>query len=232
MWCEAWVKRLYSLMEAFLATAALLLVTAVAGGGELRINVQSFPPGQALKPGVAVLLSVEGLEPGQTIWHRVAVEGDVVLKLDRYHLFAGTVSGPRTFIVQVAAPGADPFAIVTFNYGTGSDPPDPPVPPLPPADDLAVYTTDLVRGLAIIDEGGEVATLFLSAATRIDTGELRGSAAIVEAVSKPLAAKNSTKWQAFSTMLFQHLLNERRLISQVDWAAAYKSVAAGLRGEK
>jgi len=73
------------------------------------------------------------LEPGQTpLWHRVDVAGDVVLKLENYHLFAGTAVGPRTFIVQVASPGADPFAIATFDYGNGVNPdPDPPLPPEP-----------------------------------------------------------------------------------------------------
>jgi len=113
-----------------LVLAASLLVAAVLPAAELKINVSSFPPGLELKPGVAVLLSVDGLEPGQVAtWHRVAVEGDVVLKLDAYHLFAGTAPGPRTFIVQVASPGADPFAIATFNYGDTDE--NPPIPPLP-----------------------------------------------------------------------------------------------------
>ena len=112
----------------FFALAASLLVMT-AFGGELKINVQSFPPGQDLRPGVAVLLSVDGLEEGQVAtWHRVAVEGDVVLKLDRYHLFAGTAPGPRTFVVQVAAPGADPFSIASFAYGTEEDPVPNPTP--------------------------------------------------------------------------------------------------------
>ena len=125
------------MLKQLLAAAVIVLwsyLTPVAAGGELSIQVQSFPPGQPLKPGTAVLLSVEGLEPGQTAtWHRVAVEGDVVLQLDGYHLFAGTASGPRTFIVQVASPGADPFTIATFDYGEGDgdDEVNPPVPPLP-----------------------------------------------------------------------------------------------------
>ena len=125
------------MLKQLLAAAVIVLWSCqapVAAGGELSIKVQSFPPGQPLKPGTAVLLSVEGLEPGQTAtWHRVAVEGDVVLQLDGYHLFAGTASGPRTFIVQVASPGADPFTIATFDYGEGDgdDEVNPPVPPLP-----------------------------------------------------------------------------------------------------
>ncbi len=124
------------MLKQLLAAAVIVLwsyLTPVAAGGELSIKVSSFPPGQPLKPGTAVLLSVEGLEPGQVAtWHRVAVEGDVVLQLDGYHLFAGTASGPRTFIVQVASPGADPFTIATFDYGEGDgdDEVNPPVPPL------------------------------------------------------------------------------------------------------
>lgn len=140
---------------AFLYGAAILglaLVCISLGfAGELKINVTSFPPGQPLKPGTAVLLSVEGLEPGQTAtWHRVDVEGDIVLKLDGYHLFAGTAAGPRTFIVQVASPGADPFTIATFNYGEADEeeddddvnPPIPPVPPVPPGEKLVVIVQE------------------------------------------------------------------------------------------
>ncbi len=123
------------MLKQLLAAAVIVLWSCqapVAAGGELSIKVSSFPPGQPLKPGTAVLLSVERLEPGQVAtWHRVAVEGDVVLQLDGYHLFAGTASGPRTFIVQVASPGADPFTIATFDYGSEDPRPNPPVPPLP-----------------------------------------------------------------------------------------------------
>jgi len=117
----------------------LLFMPAALSAGELKINVQSFPPGLELRPGVAVLLSVEGLEPGQTAtWHRVAVEGDVILKLDAYHLFAGVTPGPRTFIVQVSSPGTDPFALTTFEYGEGDDDVNPPDPPLPPGEKMVV----------------------------------------------------------------------------------------------
>ena len=133
------------LTEYFALAASLMVMTAF--GSELKIKVQSFPPGQDLKPGVAVLLSVDGLEEGQVAtWHRVAVEGDVVLTLDRYHLFAGTASGPRTFIVQVAAPGADPFAITSFAYGTKEDPaPNPTPTPVPPGEKLVVIVAESLK---------------------------------------------------------------------------------------
>ena len=116
-----------------LAAVALSMVASICSADELKINVSSFPPGKPLQPGTAVLLSVDGLEPGQSAtWHRVAVEGDIILKLDAHHLFAGVKPGPRTFIVQVASPGADPFAITTFDYGVSGDPtPDPTPPPIP-----------------------------------------------------------------------------------------------------
>jgi hypothetical protein len=127
------------MIETVIAVAAgMLLLVCTAAGGELKINVQSFPPGQPLRPGVAVLLSVDGLEAGQVpVWHRVEVEGDIVLRLQDYHLFAGTMAGPRTFIVQVPSPGADPFAITTFQYGEiddGDEDENPPVPPVPPGE--------------------------------------------------------------------------------------------------
>lgn len=121
----------------------LLLLPGALNAGELKINVQSFPPGLALKPGVAVLLSAEGLEPGQTAtWHRVAVEGDVILKLDSYHLFAGITPGPRTFIVQVSSPGTDPFTLTTFEYGGEGDDANPTPPPLPPGEKRVVIVRE------------------------------------------------------------------------------------------
>ncbi len=115
-----------------LLTIAVTLFAASVFGGELKIEVTSFPPGQELRPGVAVLLSVSGLPPDAlVIWHPPEAEGDVFLKVGEQVLFAGTAPGPRTFIVQVPGPGTDPFAIITFSYGGQRDDADPPVPPLP-----------------------------------------------------------------------------------------------------
>ncbi len=114
-----------------LLTVAVTLFAATALGGELKIQVSSFPPGQELRPGVAVLLSVSGLPPdAMVIWHPPEIEGDVFLKVGEQYLFAGTLAGPRTIVVQVPGPGADPFAALTFDYGLVDDA-DPPVPPLP-----------------------------------------------------------------------------------------------------
>ncbi len=116
-----------------LAALAAVLSPIAALGGELSIRATSFPPGQELRPGVAVLLSVSGLEPDSSpLWHPPGIEGDLFIQLGDQYLFAGTAAGPRTFVVQVPAPGADPFAMITFNYGEGDDRPDPPDPPVPP----------------------------------------------------------------------------------------------------
>jgi len=122
------MKTVGGLILLWLAIGIILFcVVAAVCGGELTITAQSFPPGQELKPGVAVLICVEGLKTGQqAIWHYDKQEGDVVLPIGEYHLFAGTAAGPRTFVVQVPSDGADPFAMETFQYGVKDDPePDP-----------------------------------------------------------------------------------------------------------
>lgn len=130
------------------ALAAALLVS-VCAADELTIQVSSFPPGLDLKPGTAVLLSVTGTD-AELIWHRVEVEGDVVLPLGRQYLFAGTASGTRTFVVQVPGDGQDQFAIASFDYGTKEEPvpPDPPIPPVPPGEKLVVLVNETLNSSA------------------------------------------------------------------------------------
>ncbi len=107
-----------------------VVLAANAAGGELKIQVTSFPPGQELRPGVAVLLSVSGSSPDAVvIWHPPEIEGDVFLKVGKQYLFAGTAAGPRTIVVQIPAKGEDPFAVVTFHYGDQDADPPPPPPP-------------------------------------------------------------------------------------------------------
>lgn len=184
------------MLRKLLAAAVVVLwlyQAPAAVGGELLIQVQSFPPGQPLKPGMAVILSMEGLEPGLIpVWHRVEMPGNVV-----YWVLSITRDGPPI-----------------------DDPPE------PPPDDLSVFTADLLAGLSL--NGSEVAGMFSGAIPKIKSGKLRGSRAIVQAVSKPIADLKSVKWQSFSTLLFQHLLNERKLVTQAQWAEAYQSIVVGL----
>jgi hypothetical protein len=128
-----------------IATAAALIAAVACGSQPLEIRVQSFPPGLPLKPGTAVLLSVEGVPDGAApVWHRVTTEGDVVLQIGNQFLFAGTEAGSRTFVVQVPTPGADPFAIASFNYGAGNDE-NPPLPPVPPGEMIPVIVMETYR---------------------------------------------------------------------------------------
>ncbi len=110
-----------------------------ATGAEVAITATSFPPGQELGPGVAVVLQVSGLDAKAVpIWHDGDVAGDMMLEFGTtMRLFAGTTAGPRTFIVQVPVNGADPFVVLTFDYGGPSPNPTPP-PPVPTPDNLAI----------------------------------------------------------------------------------------------
>jgi len=140
----------WSVLIALLCAVIIAAVSCVAlscPGAELTVRVQSFPPGQPLKPGTTVTIWVEGLEPGQVVvWHRSAVEGDFLLegkfvingKARPAYQLVGSKPGPRTFTAQVpsTSPAQDPFASTTFSYGTGDvvvvNPPEPPTPPVPP----------------------------------------------------------------------------------------------------
>ncbi len=160
--------------------------------GELKVTLQTFPPNTPLKPGMAVLLSVEGLGPGQTAtWHRVQTEG-----------------GAAIWVLSITTDGE--------------------APP-PPMDEIAMLAAKLADGL---DGKPAVAKMFADAIPRIESEELRGSGAIVQAVSEPIAALDVAGWQKFSRLLYENLLNERKLVSQEQWAAAYESVVVGLGGVK
>ena len=78
---------------------------------------------------MAVVLQLSGLKPKDVpIWHDGDVEGDIILDMNgTIRLFAGTRPGPRTFTVQVPAPGIDPFTVYTLQYGSVQ--PNPPEPP-------------------------------------------------------------------------------------------------------
>ena len=118
-------------MKKLLLTILLILYCAPSALAQLTIDATSFPPGQELKPGVAVLLTVKGLEDGQKVlWHTNNIEGDVVLDMGsaKHRLFAGTVPGSRTFVLQVPSDGADPFTVCQFDYGNKTDPDPIPTP--------------------------------------------------------------------------------------------------------
>lgn len=98
--------------------------------------------------------------------------------------------------------------------------------------ELSAFTADLVDELGIIIGTARVADFFLEAIPKIDDGSLRGSKAIVEAVTKRIADMESVKWRAFSSLLYSHLLNDLKLVTQTQWSDAYKQVALGLGGAK
>ena len=160
--------------------------------GELKVTLQTFPPNTPLKPGMAVLLSVEGLGPGQTAtWHRVQTEG-----------------GAAIWVLSITTDGE--------------------APP-PPMDEIALLAAKLADGL---DGKPAVAKMFADAIPRIESEELSGSKAIVDAVSKPIAELDSADWQKFSRLLYGHLMGLKKAgLSQEEWAAAYKSVVAGLQSK-
>ena len=136
--------------------------------------------------------------------------------------------GRYAVIADVNVP-PDQFELIIHEFVVGKVGPDPDPPPPPPSD-LSEFTVGLVKSLDIKTKRPAVAKLFQDAIPKINSGKLRGSKAIVEAVSKPIAAMGSTKWQAFSSLLFQHLLNDLKLVRQAQWSDAYRQIVSGIGG--
>jgi len=134
--------------------------------------------------------------------------------------------GRYAVIADVNVP-PDQFELIIHEFVVGEVSPD---PPLPPTSDLSAFTAGLIERLEIKTKRPVVAKLFQDTIPKIDSSKLRGSKAIVEAVSKPIAAMGSTKWQAFSSLLFQHLLNDLKLVTQAQWSDAYRQVVSGIGG--
>lgn len=147
-------------------------------------------------------------------------------------VFWSRTPGTYAIIADVNMPPVD-FHLLTlqFTVGQPEPPPPPPLPPPPPPSDLSAFVENLVDELGIDSDTSQVAGFFQAAVPKIDDGSLRGSRAIVEAVSKPLAGMG-TKWKAFSSLLFTHLLHDVRLVTQSQWSDGYKEVALGLGGVK
>ncbi len=98
--------------------------------------------------------------------------------------------------------------------------------------DLSAFVTNLVDELSIDSGTAEVASFFQDAIPQVDSDKLRGSKAIVEAVTKRIARMGSVKWKAWQSLLYSHLLNDLKLVTQAQWSSAYKQVALGLGGAK
>ncbi len=125
------LSKLSKLRHIVLSLFVGVLLTSLTSNAmaQLTIDATSVPPGQKLKPGVAVLLTVSGLEQGQKVsWHHnKSISGDIVLTLGApqygqdFRLFYGDTPGPRTFVVQVPSDGEDPFTVCEFHYGNKGD---------------------------------------------------------------------------------------------------------------
>jgi hypothetical protein len=200
----------------------LVAIAAVScEAGELKITVRN----------VTLLLAAES--DGAIAWHveppdaRQHCEQTKDSLLFRAWEWPGH---PEVVVLLIASDGRD---IVTTRYVFPADSGDPPTRPLP--DDLSVYVAELAEGL---DDKQAVAKLFSNAIPRIwvskdDPRELRGSGAIVLAVSTPISQLDSGPWQEFSRLLFQHLLHKLKIGGEGPlWAEAYRSVVQGLRENK
>jgi hypothetical protein len=223
---------MYRLLFAAVAWLSLSGTGAVAG---LEI---SQPPDE-VAPGDDVELIVSGINyqqlPQATLRYfprnQVRVRGTLSWGLEPRIDFRARLPGEYLVFVSATIDGKNEYSEVIIVVG--DKPPDPPPPPPPPPpSDLSAFVADLIEELDIETGTSEVAGFFQDAVPKVDSDELRGSKAIVEAVTKRIAAMNSTKWKAFSSLLYGHLLNELQLVSQSQWSDAYKEVVLGLGGVK
>lgn len=73
----------------------------------------------------------------------------------------------------------------------------------------------------------EIGATFRALATRIDAGDLRGSAAIQSATKAALFGPEATlnaEWGPWFNTVFPYMLNTLRLVTQQQWAAHYRMV--------
>lgn len=206
------------LMSAIIA--AMMFATSICLG-------QSGDPVAKITVGKAILLRSSGSK-GVSHWHVEPLQADQYIeKFDGMLLFrAWEWPGHPEIVCLLFA--SDGKTIVTDRYVIPADGDDPFVPP--PADDLSIYVNDLADVLSI-DGRQQVADMFAAAVPKINSDKLRGSQAIVGAVGKPIAALESVKWKSFSKLLFEHLLNDLKLVTQSQWATAYESIVVGLESK-
>ena len=110
--------------------------------GELKVVVQSFPPGKKLGPGTVALIEVQNLGQDEAVWHYNKMEGDILLDFgtSKYRMFCSTTPGVRMFVVQVPRDGLDRLGICQFDYDNGAPTPTPTPDPKPePSDDLWIF---------------------------------------------------------------------------------------------
>lgn len=121
---------------------------------------------------------------------------------------------------------------VTWSVAVGSDPGD------DPDDDPDDETDSLVR--FVMDETlkvetnpierAEIAEIFKQLTKQIEAGKLRGSDAVMKATKASIFADDTLRsnWQSWYAVVASHLLDELRLVTQSQWAVAYKKIVQGV----
>ena len=79
-------------------------------------------------------------------------------------------------------------------------------------------------------ERAEIAEIFKQLTKQIEAGKLRGSAAVIKATKTSVFADDTLRpnWQSWYAVVAIHLLDELRLVTQSQWAVAYKKITQGV----
>lgn len=79
-------------------------------------------------------------------------------------------------------------------------------------------------------ERAEIAEIFKQLTRRIESGDLRGSDAVMKATKATIFVGDTLRsnWHSWYAVVALHLLDELRLVTQSQWAVAYQKIAQGV----
>lgn len=117
---------------------------------------------------------------------------------------------------------------VTWAVGVGGDLDD------DPDDETDSLVRFIMQETAKVEtnpvERGEVAAIFGRLIERIENGDLRGSNAVMTATKAAMFEDDTVRsnWQSWYAVVAIHLLDDLRLVTQSQFAVAYKKIAQGV----
>lgn len=157
-------------------------------------------------------------DPYEPAWREFQVPSAIVIET-RY---VGSVT------VSLATDAKRGLMNVVWCVGIGDDSGD------DPGDEIDSLVRFVMEETAKVEtnpiERAEVAEIFKQLTKQIESGKLRGSDAVMKATRASIFADDTLRsnWQSWYAVVALHLLDELRLVTQSQWAAAYKKVAQGV----
>lgn len=121
---------------------------------------------------------------------------------------------------------------VTWVVGVGGDSGDDPDDD--PDDEIDSLVRFIMQETAKVEtnpiERAEIAEIFKQLTKQIESGKLRGSDAVMKATKASIFADDTLRsnWQSWYAVVALHLLDDLRLVTQSQFAGAYKHIAQGV----